>query len=132
MLSLSEKTFHGLKRFPFQDTRRFMSPETRPKRSGTFEKRAPGARFSNVPKLYGSFSGVTVPFVSQERRGFKSSNFTVIFSFCYLKNMLKNQLSKTSGWQFHTWLFGPEKLSGRSRNGPLARVARSMVSANQR
>ena len=34
--------------------------------------------------------------------------------------MLKDQLSKTSGWQFHRWLFVPEKFSGLSRNGPLA------------
>ena len=45
----------------------------------------PGARFSKVPKLYGPFSGVTIPFVSQERREFKSSNFTVIFLFITLK-----------------------------------------------
>ena len=44
-----------------------------------------GARFSKVPKLYRPFSGVTIPFVSQERRGFKSSNFTVIFLFVTLK-----------------------------------------------
>ena len=34
--------------------------------------------------------------------------------------MLKDRLSKTSGWQFHKWLFGPEKFSGLSRNGPQA------------
>ena len=46
----------------------------------------PGAeRPKNVPKLYGPFSGVTIPFVSQERRGFKSSNFTVIFLSVTLK-----------------------------------------------
>ena len=44
-----------------------------------------GGRFSKVPKLYGPFSGVTIPFVSQERRGFNSSNFTVIFLFVTLK-----------------------------------------------
>ena len=33
-------------------------------------------RFSKVPKLYGLFSGVTIPSVSQEWRGFGSSNFT--------------------------------------------------------
>ena len=44
-----------------------------------------GARFSKVPKLFGAFSGVTVPFVSQERRGFKSSNFTYIFLLVSLK-----------------------------------------------
>ena len=43
--------------------------------SGGF--RYPGACFSKVPKPYGPFSGVTIPFVSQERTGFKSSNFTV-------------------------------------------------------
>ena len=32
--------------------------------------------------------------------------------------MLKGRLSKTSGSQFHKWLFGPEKFSGLSRNGP--------------
>ena len=25
--------------------------------------------------------------------------------------MLKDRLSKTSGWQFHKWLFGPETFS---------------------
>ena len=40
------------------------------------KKVGPGARFSKVPKLYGPFSGVTIPFVSQERRAFNSSNFT--------------------------------------------------------
>ena len=48
-------------------------------------ERFPGGRFSKVPKLYGPFSGVTIPFVSQERRGFNSSNFTVIFLFVTLK-----------------------------------------------
>ena len=45
-----------------------------------------GAGFSKVPKLYGPFSGVTIPFVSQERRGFKSSNFTAILDFGTLKS----------------------------------------------
>ena len=49
----------------------------------------PGACFSKVPKLYGPFSGVTIPFVSQERRGFKSSNFTVTFLFVTLKTCQK-------------------------------------------
>ena len=39
------------------------------------------------------------------------------FSFCYLENMLKDRLSKTSDWQFHKWFFGPETFSGFSRNG---------------
>ena len=39
-----------------------------------------GTRFWKVPKLYGPFSGGTIPFVAQERRGFNSSYFTDIFS----------------------------------------------------
>ena len=42
------------------------------------------------------------------------------FSFCHLENMLKDRLSKTSGWHFYKWLFGPEKFSGLSRNGSLS------------
>ena len=42
-----------------------------------------------VPELYGSFSGVTILFVSQERRRFKLSNLTVIFLFVTLKTCLK-------------------------------------------
>ena len=45
----------------------------------------PGARFSKVPKLYGRLSGVTIPFVFQERRGFESSNSTDVFLFVSLK-----------------------------------------------
>ena len=45
--------------------------------------------------VYGAFSGVTIPFVPQERRGFKSSNFTVIFLFVTLKMFKVNdRLSK--------------------------------------
>ena len=49
----------------------------------------PGARFSKVPKLYGLFSGVTIPSVSQERRGFESSNFTAILLFVTSKSCQK-------------------------------------------
>ena len=54
----------------------------------------PGGRFSKVPKLYGPFSGVKIPFRSQERRELN--------------------------WPFHRWLFGPKKFSRLSRNGSLA------------
>ena len=36
--------------------------------------------------------------------------------------MLKDWLSKTSGWQFYKWLFGPKKFSGLSRNETQVRV----------
>ena len=45
----------------------------------------PGARFSKVSKLYGPFPGVTISSVSQEQRGFKSSNFTDLFLLVSLK-----------------------------------------------
>ena len=63
-------------------------------RSARRKPLGPRARFSKVTKLYGPFSGVTIPFVSQERREFNTSNFTVIFSFCYLKNTLKDPSPK--------------------------------------
>ena len=46
---------------------------------------APGGRFSKVPKLYGPFSGVTIPFATQEWRAFNLSNLTVNFLFVTLK-----------------------------------------------
>ena len=55
-------------------------------------------------------------------------------SYCYfysLYNILKDQLYRISRSEFYEWLFGPEKFSGLSRNGSLARVARSVVRANQ-
>ena len=36
--------FRASRRFRFEDTKRIMSPEIRPKSFGTFEKQAPGAR----------------------------------------------------------------------------------------
>ena len=46
--------------------------------------------------------------------------------------MLKDRLSKTSGWQFHKWLSGPEKFSGLSRNGPQAPVVQTVDNAIHR
>ena len=40
------------RRLRFEDTKRIMSPEIRPKCFGTFEKQAPGACFSKVPKSH--------------------------------------------------------------------------------
>ena len=45
----------------------------------------PRGPFLEVPKFYGAFSDVTIPFVSQERRGFMSSNFIVSFLIVTLK-----------------------------------------------
>ena len=44
--------------------------------------------------------------------------------------MLKDRLSKTSGWQFHKWLFGPEKLSGPNYVGTFEKRAPGLCSAS--
>ena len=41
------------------------------------------------------------------------------FYFYSLYNILKDQLYRISRSWFYEWLFGPEKFSGLSRNGPL-------------
>ena len=43
--------------------------------------------------------------------------------FSHIKDMLKDQLLKTSGLQFDNWLFGTEKFTGLSRNRPQGRFA---------
>ena len=45
----------------------------------------PGACLSEVPKLFGSISGVTIPFISSQRRGSKPSNFAIPLVFLSLK-----------------------------------------------
>ena len=44
--------FRASKRLRFADTKRIMSPDMSPKSFGTFEKQAPGARFSKVPRTF--------------------------------------------------------------------------------
>ena len=45
---------------------------------GTFEKRAPGTRFSKAPKLFGRISGDIILFVSSKRRRLEARNFAAI------------------------------------------------------
>ena len=72
--------FGTARRLRCEDTSRIVN-----RSFGTFEKQDPRARFAKVPKLYGPFSGVTIPFLTQEWRAFNSSNLTVIFLFVTLK-----------------------------------------------
>ena len=78
----------------FEDTKRIMSPEMRPKSFGTFAKRAAdqktcalsgcsgsGARFSKDPTLFGRISGDIILFVSSKRRRLEAGNFAVILIF---------------------------------------------------
>ena len=53
---------------------------------GTFEKRATGARFSKVPKLFGRISGDIILVVSSKRRRPEARNFAVfLFPLQHIK-----------------------------------------------
>ena len=54
------------------------TPEIGPKRFGTFEKQAPRACFSKVPKLFGPISGYIILFVSSKLRPLEARNFAVL------------------------------------------------------
>ena len=60
--------------------RELCHPKLARKNFGTFEKRAPGACFSKVPKLFGRISGNIILFVSSKLRPLEARNFAVIFS----------------------------------------------------
>ena len=51
--------------------------------------------FLQVPKPFGSISGATIPFIPSQRRGSRPSHFAIL-SFSHIRNMLKDQLFKTS------------------------------------
>ena len=78
----------------------------------------PRGRFSKVPQLYGPFSSVTVPFVSQERRGFNSSKFTVIFLFVPLKAFQKTGFPKQAVGSFPIGFSGPKSFRDFRETGP--------------
>ena len=44
-----------------------------------------GACFSKVSKLFGPFTGTTIPFISSQRRGSKPSLFAILFVFLTTK-----------------------------------------------
>ena len=78
-----------------------------------------GACFSKVPKLFGRISGNSLCiFKTKASRGTKLCSY---FCFYSLYNTWKNQLYRISRSYFYEWLFGPEKFSGLSRNGPQPR-----------
>ena len=43
------------------------------------EVESAGVCFSKVPKLFGPISGVTISFISSQRRGSKPSNFAILW-----------------------------------------------------
>ena len=90
-----------------------MSPELVPKSFGTFEKRAPVARFSKVPKLFGRISGDLILFVSSKWRRLEARNFAVILIVIPFTTYQKTSFTELAGRSF------TNGFSGLSRKGPL-------------
>ena len=57
-------------------------------------------------------------FISSKRRSLEARSFTVILNFYSVYNIWKDQLYRMSGSEFYEWLFGPDKYSELSSNGP--------------
>ena len=79
-----------------------------------------GACFSKVPKLFSAFR-VTEFSLHLQNEGTKLCSY---FYFYSLYNIWEDQLYRISWPEFDEWLFGPEKLSGLSRNKPQGLVSR--------
>ena len=58
--------FGASRRLRFEDSKRIMSPEIRPKRFGTFEKQAPGLRYSMAPLDVGTTKIYSVSLVDSD------------------------------------------------------------------
>ena len=68
----------------------------------------PGPCFSEVPKLFGPISGATNAFISSQRRGSKSSNFSILLVFLILKTCKKISFSKQADCSLTTSVSGPK------------------------
>ena len=53
--------------------------------------------FFEISATFQAYFGATIPVISLQRQGSKPPNFAILLVFSYVKNMLKNQLLKTSG-----------------------------------
>ena len=78
--------------------------------------------FLKSPETLRAYFGCHNSFYIFATPRFKAIRPRNLLSFSYVKNMLKDHLFKTSGFQFNNWLFGPEKFSGLSRNRPQASI----------
>ena len=56
--------------------------------------------FHKSPEIFGLFSGASIAFLSSQRCGSKPFKPCHPPGFSYIKNMLKDQLVKTSAFQF--------------------------------
>ena len=93
------------------------------------EQLRPGARFAKVPTLFGRISGDSFLCIFKAKAS-RSTRLGTYFNFYSLYNIWKDQPYRISAGQFYEWLFGPEKSSGLSRNGP--RVFKLILLARER
>ena len=80
----------------------------------------PGARFSKLAKPFRASIGCYNFLRISKTKTFPGIKLCNKFALSYLEIIVKSQLFRISGSQFLKWLFGPEKFTGLSRNGPLA------------
>ena len=85
---------------------------------GSFEKRAPGARFSKVPKLFGHISGYIILFVSSERRRLGARNFAFILIFMHFTTNEKTRFPEPVGRGFTNGFSGPKSFPDFRETGP--------------
>ena len=71
--------------------------------------------FHKSAKLFGVFSGASIAFLPLQRCVSKPLKPCHPPRFSYIQSMLKDQLVKTSAFQFDKWIGGPEMLLGLSR-----------------
>ena len=72
--------FEGLEPRRCEDIKGIVVPDIGPKSFGTFEKQAPGARFSKVPKRFGGISGDLIIFKVKASRGTKLCSYFNCYS----------------------------------------------------
>ena len=79
---------------------------------------SPGAHFSTVPKLFGRISWGQNSLCIFKKKASRATILGSYFNFDSLYNIWKDQLYGVNGLEFYEFLFGCEKFSGLSRNGP--------------
>ena len=89
---------------------------------GTFEKRAPGACFSKVPKHFGRISGDIILFVPSKRRRLEARTFAVIFIFIPFTTCEKISFTEYAGSNFTNGFSGPESSRDFRETGPRPHV----------
>ena len=76
---------------------------------------------SNVGWTFRAYFGWHNSLCIFKTKAFRGTKLCSHFCFSSLYNIWKDQLYRISRSYFYKWLFGPEKFSGLSRNGPLHR-----------